>query len=237
MKLHNLFALSGLAVLAAVAPAHAVVQYQTVGPVNFSYTNPGPGVPATFTFPAFSAAASTALIDVKLTGPTATSATMLSYGGTLTVGQFDTTPRTYTATSSPSFKFNNGGASTFTGSMDNVPLSGNPVSAIGTTPLTASGMYAGSFNTINATGNTVLQNYFAGNPTIMFYAANFNSTPPAGGGIFGNTLTMSSSDLYLTYSYEDGKPASVPGPLPIVGASLAFGFSRKLRRRIQSSVS
>ena len=237
MKLQHFLGLGGLAVITATAPAHAVVQYQTVGPVNFSYTNPGPGVPATFSFPAFSAAASTALIDVKLTGPTAMSAPMLNYGGTLTAGQFDATPRTYTATSAPSFKFNNGAASTFTGSMDNVPLSGNPVSTAGTTPLTASGMYAGSFNTISATGNPILQTYFAGSPAIMLYAANFNATPPSGGGIFGNTLSLSSTNLYLTYSYDDGKAASVPGPLPIVGASLAFGFSRKLRRRIQSSAS
>jgi hypothetical protein len=148
--------------------------------VNFSYTNRGPGVPANFSFPAFSAAASTALIDVKLTGPTGNSATILSYGGTLTVGKFDTISRTYAATSSPSLKFNNGGASAFAGSMDNVPLSGNPVSTTGTTPLTAAGMYAGNYNTINATGDTVFQNYFAGNPTIIFYAANFSSAPPSG---------------------------------------------------------
>jgi hypothetical protein len=28
-------------------------------------------------------------------------------------------------------------------------------------------------------------------------------------------------------------PASVPGPLPVVGAAAAFGMSRRLRRRIQ----
>lgn len=32
-------------------------------------------------------------------------------------------------------------------------------------------------------------------------------------------------------------PSSVPGPLPLLGAGLAFGFSRRLRRRIESSAS
>jgi hypothetical protein len=31
----------------------------------------------------------------------------------------------------------------------------------------------------------------------------------------------------------DFAPASVPGPLPLVGAGVAFGFSRRLRRRIK----
>jgi hypothetical protein len=79
--------------------------------------------------------------------------------------------------------------------------------------------------------------YFStGTPTITLYGGGFVATAPTEGGIFGNTLTLSSTNLYLTYSYDDGNTA-VPGPLPIVGASMAFGFSRKLRRRIQSSAS
>jgi hypothetical protein len=32
----------------------------------------------------------------------------------------------------------------------------------------------------------------------------------------------------------DPTPAEVPGPLPLLGAAAAFGYSRKLRHRIQS---
>jgi hypothetical protein len=32
-----------------------------------------------------------------------------------------------------------------------------------------------------------------------------------------------------------GSPASVPGPLPILGVTATFGFSRKLRKRIKNS--
>jgi hypothetical protein len=83
---------------------------------------------------------------------------------------------------------------------------------------------------------TGVQAYFAGSPNVNVYSANFNPVAGAGGGIFGNSLTLSSSQLYLTYKYDDGVNAA-PAPLPIVGAGFAFGFSRKLRRRIQSSVS
>jgi hypothetical protein len=236
MKLNHLLLFGGLAAIASATPAQAVVQYQTVGPVSFTATNPNAQNPATLSFAPFSAAASTSLIDVRLSGATPTSKPMLDFGGALGVGQFDAAPRTYTATSTPMFKFNNGGASTFTGSLFNVTLAGNPV----TTPfipqsLAASGSYGGSFNMIMPSGGD--KTYFAtGTPTITLYGGGFGATAPTGGGIFGNTLTLSSTNLYLTYSYDDGNTA-VPGPLPIVGASMAFGFSRKLRRRIQSSAS
>jgi hypothetical protein len=34
-------------------------------------------------------------------------------------------------------------------------------------------------------------------------------------------------------SYKQG--TAVPGPLPVLGAGVAFGFSRKLRRRIKGA--
>jgi hypothetical protein len=43
--------------------------------------------------------------------------------------------------------------------------------------------------------------------------------------------------ISVTYDYTLNPSAQIPGPLPIVGAGMAFGFSRKLRRRIQSSAS
>jgi hypothetical protein len=237
MKLNHLLLFGGIASIAVATPAQAVIQYQTVGPLSFTATDPNVQTPATIAFAPFTAAASTSLIDVRLSGGTPTSKPVLNFGGALGVGQFDATPRTYAATSTPSFKFNNPGASTFTGSLSNITLAGNPV----TTPfapisLAASGTYGGSFNMIMPSG--VDKTYFStGTPTITLYGGGFNATVPPGGGIFTNTLNLSSSNLYLTYSYDDGITAPVPGPLPIVGASMAFGFSRKLRRRIQSSAS
>jgi hypothetical protein len=229
MKPFHLLALGGITSILAVAPAHAVIQYQVVGPVNFSTP---PNMPTSIVFPGFDAAAASQLLMVSLTGPTANSAPMLNFGGNIEGGQFTTAPSTYSATSSPLFQFNNTSGSAFSGSPSNITLTGNPVTTVGLTTLPASGMYSGSFNMITPTG---IESYFAGSPTINVFNGNFMPSVAGGGGIFGNSLTVS-GPLYLTYKYDDGlNPA--PGPLPIVGAGLAFGFSRKLRRRIQSSVS
>jgi hypothetical protein len=40
----------------------------------------------------------------------------------------------------------------------------------------------------------------------------------------------------LMMKARDGAPASVPGPLPALGLSAAFAFSRKLRRRVKAAV-
>jgi hypothetical protein len=236
MKLHHLLALGGITSVLAVAPAHAVIQYQVVGPVDFSTP---PNTPPNIVFPGFSAAPAGQLLMVSLTGPTANSAPMLNFGGDIQGGQFSTNPVTYSATSTPLFKFNNVSASAFSGSPSNITLTGNPVTTIGLTTLPASGMYSGSFNMIDTSPAsmtpTTIQSYFAGTPTVNVFNGNFMTSAAGGGGVFENNLTVS-GPLYLTYKYDDGlNPA--PGPLPIVGAGLAFGFSRKLRRRIQSSVS
>jgi len=39
----------------------------------------------------------------------------------------------------------------------------------------------------------------------------------------------------LTNEYTQGDSSRVPGPLPLMGAGVALGFSRKLRRRITST--
>ena len=212
-----------------MAPAHAVVQYQTVGPVSFSTP---PNSPASIVFAPFTAAPAAQLQMVSLTGPTFNSAPMLNYGGKLTAVQLDTNPRNYTATSTPLFKFNNIQGSAFSGSANNVPLTGNPVTtAFAPVDLPASGSYTGAFNMITPSG---IEAYFAGTPTVSIYNSNFAANVPDGG--FASTDLTLSGPLYLTYKYDDGV-TGVPAPLPIVGASVAFGFARKLRRRIQSSAS
>ena len=47
---------------------------------------------------------------------------------------------------------------------------------------------------------------------------------------FSNSDSYTSSSLVFT----PASPASVPGPLPLFGAGAAFGWSRRLRRRIKS---
>ena len=67
------------------------------------------------------------------------------------------------------------------------------------------------------------------------------------GNVSGNFLafdkSFSTADLSLDFgsangllrltSTLDGDPCPVPGPLPIFGAAMGFGFSRKLRKRIR----
>ena len=43
----------------------------------------------------------------------------------------------------------------------------------------------------------------------------------------------SSSGNFFTRAI--GQPSTVPGPLPIMGASLGFAFSRRLRGRVRAS--
>lgn len=48
-----------------------------------------------------------------------------------------------------------------------------------------------------------------------------------------NGLQVGTSGTFFTST--SASPSPVPGPLPILGAAAAFGFSRKLRRRIRQS--
>ena len=47
------------------------------------------------------------------------------------------------------------------------------------------------------------------------------------------TWTLGSGDTISVQVNASRSPASVPGPLPILGLAAAFGFSRKLRKRIK----
>ena len=105
-------------------------------------------------------------------------------------------------------------------------------------------------------GNSSLANQFATQVGGNFAFPNYGIYSP----LFADRIAQATADdpLYwlagAVYTYDKGLssiaalgpnswPAhvwaqvepgtSVPGPLPILGAAAAFGFSRKLRRRIQ----
>jgi hypothetical protein len=52
---------------------------------------------------------------------------------------------------------------------------------------------------------------------------------------FPTFLDFTPGSLGLTMKARDGAPASVPGPLPALGLSAAFAFSRKLRGRVKAA--
>jgi uncharacterized repeat protein (TIGR03803 family) len=84
----------------------------------------------------------------------------------------------------------------------------------------------------SATGSITLQALFTGSNGAGPYAA----LTAAGNGIyFGTTQYGGSNNTGSIFKFDSGVRNSnpVPGPLPLLGATAAFGWSRKLRRRIQ----
>jgi hypothetical protein len=86
-------------------------------------------------------------------------------------------------------------------------------------------------------GNTVIKSIVS--PAVTLTSIN--------GGILNTNIGGTFLDVTDTYrvtntgglnSFNNGFTQSdVPGPLPVVGAGMAFGFSRKLRSRIKASAS
>jgi len=68
----------------------------------------------------------------------------------------------------------------------------------------------------------------------------FNSIPSAVlGASFGGAtgkfdISNLPADTFIEYDYTVMDMGAVPAPLPLLGASIGFGFSRRLRRRINS---
>ena len=98
--------------------------------------------------------------------------------------------------------------------------------------------FSGDFAGINtfAGGPVVPDNYISGSSifsTSTYLAETFQSlglTP----GVYEWTWGTTNPD---SYKLIIGQPAAVPGPLPLVGAAAAFGFSRRLRKRIAAPLS
>ena len=56
----------------------------------------------------------------------------------------------------------------------------------------------------------------------------------AGNGFFyGTTPNGGANNQGAIFAFDSGVRDPVPGPLPLMGAGAAFGWSRRLRRRIQ----
>jgi uncharacterized repeat protein (TIGR03803 family) len=58
----------------------------------------------------------------------------------------------------------------------------------------------------------------------------------AGNGLYYGTALGGVNNTGAIFAFDSGVPDSnpVPGPLPLMGAGAAFGWSRRLRRRIQA---
>jgi hypothetical protein len=71
------------------------------------------------------------------------------------------------------------------------------------------------------------------NPEASTWFLVFN--PTTGQPFFTNTLVPIDAVWTLSTPFSTSSSTPVPGPLPALGAAAAFGFSRKLRKRINRS--
>jgi len=75
-----------------------------------------------------------------------------------------------------------------------------------------------------------------GSPTVNSMPLVRTFSPRVTSSTFSTTLTPTAGVIdQFTSRYLQAAPNTVPGPLPILGIGAAFGFSRKLRKRISHS--
>jgi hypothetical protein len=222
----------GMALVSSAIPAHAATQ--TVGGFSFSTSGQSEVTSPTIPITPFTAGPSSSLTAVKIyfQSPAPT------FGGDVgLIPGFAAPPVAFTAEGTPLFSFS-GGNGSLTTTGGSVTLT--PSSASVQTVATASGSFTGvPVGSISTTGNPSLQSYFSTSPLIEKYKTAYSSaTVPSGGsgaydGGTGLNPTTLSGQFYIQYEYTG---APVPGPVPLLGASAAFAYSRRIRRRIKSSV-
>ena len=114
--------------------------------------------------------------------------------------------------------------------------------------ITGPASFNGSVNIAPASSVSGILTGFGGTAGVFLLDASYNyNTPIVSSATFnGQTLAsfgFTTTGLIGTWTIDDTSegiqvilappsPAAVPGPLPLVGAAAAFGFSRRLRKRI-----
>ena len=124
--------------------------------------------------------------------------------------------RTSTITGSISYKITLTGGYNFATAQANI--TGN--NGVFSTTTTSTGLPT-SATSVGGAGTTVS---FTPSLTSQTFTQSFSATPS--GALVVNSLGT-------IYSITPGPASEVPGPLPILGAGAAFGFSRRLRHRIK----
>lgn len=71
-------------------------------------------------------------------------------------------------------------------------------------------------------------------PTTFFAGLRFNSSGANTGGLL-NVTGIGGGGVAFGENTLGSEFTNVPGPLPVLGAGVAFGFSRRLRKRISAS--
>jgi hypothetical protein len=76
----------------------------------------------------------------------------------------------------------------------------------------------------------VANNYYSYIPAYFVDGSVYDTVS---GATLSTSRAPSESTPYATATLFSSAPATAPGPLPLLGAGAAFGFSRKLRKRIK----
>ena len=234
VNLPSKFAVSTLvlaATLAAATPSHALIQTVSGGTFNTTGTdiNSNPIV-----FPPFSAESPGKLLGarIKLTN-------------TKFEGSYDVIKFINTGFPATTYSLKVSGTPNFVFSGTVGSSSGTPAQSLLPSPLTlicpnqgpntcadtyalapSSQPFTGTFVQLDA-ATAALQNYFSGTPTIISSQALYTltQTPSSPSLAFDPAALSFSGEIFLEYEY-------VPGPLPLLGVGTAFGWSRRLRKRI-----
>jgi hypothetical protein len=112
--------------------------------------------------------------------------------------------------------------------------------------LTGPSSFDGTVSATPASSVSGIATYIFGMPGLFGIDPDYVSgTPIVSSATFSNTtlagLGFTTTGLIGTWTLTDGGDqirvvlTEVPGPLPLLGAGAAFGFSRRLRRRISAS--
>jgi len=234
-------------ILVAAGPAQAL-SIQSVSAGSFTTTGTTTNT-APLTFSPFTAGPPSTLSGVKLRIVSG------SFSQQLTLQKTNTgsSSRTVTVSGLPTFNFGTTPTifSPTTAQLITTSVDGTPTSTVtGTGPqsliTTASGNWVNPFTAIS-TNTPALRNYFSGTPSITTYATAYNQVSCLNGSASASNCgfqvnddptdsfmisTQFSGTLFVDYEYEL-PPAATPGPLPVVGAGVAFAASRRLRRRIK----
>lgn len=255
---------AGLAIAASfLAPqqAHALVATTAYVPFKL-FHNPAFNVPAGLTFQNFNAVYSGAPVNLtgigfKIAGAADGSGTATVAGNPRVTNQTEDIDKSAFINYAPKFSFTNGVNST--GMISAVAQdANNPVPCVTTQscPMLGGGttIPANSTRTLNLAGNTysgtggfasiAMQNAWrtgtittiTGQPTANFggtgtdMAYNFDPT------VTGSVVSKPYIEGWIAVQYEYSIiPSAVPGPLPLMGAAAAFGWSRRMKKRISSA--
>jgi hypothetical protein len=212
MSLKRFLASSGLLLTGALLPLLAPGNAKAVLNCTFGNTGACTGTPeGNLQFSNFSFSGNGAegvdSIQISQTGPGEIYTIAFNAGG---IGQFDTDATlNFTITPINGYTLGSGGASSTVNTFDN--------------PLFNFVYTSSNLPTLTTAGNTLAP--------VPFTAPNTSSNIV----LSWNNPNATASGTSLFVSLQQQPPATVPGPLPLLGAASAFGFARKLRNRTRTS--